>query len=388
MAASVTVPFLDLKPQIEKLQGELESMFRRVIMSARFAEGPEATAFEQEFASTLTVEHVVGCSSGTAALRLALEALGLKRGDEVITVPNTFIATTEAISQAGGTVVFCDVDPRRGTMDPEQLRNTITPRTFAIVPVHLYGRPADMDPILQIAHQHNLRVVEDACQAHGARYKGRPAGSMGHAGCFSFYPGKNIGAFGEAGCVATNDGAVARAVRLLKDHGQPQKYHHVVEGDNARLDAIQAGVLRIKLRYLEQWNERRREIAALYRELLGSIDGIEVPGHDPALLESYHLYVIHTPHRDRLRAELEQAGIQTALHYPIPLHLQPAYARLGYRKGSFPVAERLAAQLLSLPVYPELDDASVAAVCREITRIMEEIRQEKAPDRHAAVTAG
>ena len=333
--------------------------------------------FERDFAAFCDAEHCVGVGNGTDALRFALIAAGIKPGDIVVTVPNTFIATTEAISQAGARPDFVDIDERTYNMDPEKLREYLEVQCYfdgredsknrktglpvtAIVPVHLYGQTADMDPILELAERYNLIVIEDACQAHGAEYfskkdnRWKKAGSMGLAAAFSFYPGKNLGACGEAGAVTTNDAELARKIRMLRDHGQSQKYYHDMEGYNGRLDAIQAGFLRVKLRHLAAWNEQRRECAARYRELLGSSEGIMLPVEPAWTKAVYHLYVVRVADRAQLQKHLAAAHIGTAIHYPIPLHLQPAYESFGYQAGDFPVAERCAAEIVSLPMFPGL----------------------------------
>ena len=294
MSRQETIPFLDLKQPSRALAEEFQQVFAKAVQNGQFIGGPEVNAFEQEFAAFCRTEHAVGVGSGTEALRLALMAMGIGPGDEVITVPNTFIATTEAISHVGAKFVFVDVDPRTQNMDPNKLEEAITERTRCLIPVHLYGRPAEMDEILAIAQKHGIRVLEDAAQAQGSHYKGRPSGSMGDAGAFSFYPGKNLGALGEAGAVVTQDAELADRMRMLRDHGQKEKYRHVIEGTNGRLDAIQAGALRIKLRRLNDWNEKRRTIASWYSEALAGIEGIRLPTRDPKLIENYHLYVIHT----------------------------------------------------------------------------------------------
>jgi len=363
------IPFVDLKAQHMELEEELLEVFREALKNAAFIGGPQVGAFEEEFAQFCETRHCVGVNSGTDALRFALIAAGIGLGDEVITVPNTFIATTEAISQVGGKPVFVDVDDRTYNIDPQKLydylkiRNSkshIRNRPKAVIPVHLYGQPADMDSILEIARQYDLIVIEDACQAHGAEFfsenehRWKRAGSMGLAAAFSFYPGKNLGACGEAGAVTTNNGQIAQKIRMLRDHGQAKKYYHEIEGYNGRLDAIQAGILRIKLRYLSEWNEKRRENARVYNELLSSLDGITFP-HEPSWARAvYHLYVIRAERRDELRGYLSKNDIATGLHYPIPLHLQAAYANLDYRRGDFPISEKIALQIISLPIYPEL----------------------------------
>lgn len=361
---SPVVPFLDLPAQNAPLMPELEAAIRGVISSAAFAGGPYVAGFEEDFAAFCECEHAVGVGSGTEALWLALLAAGVGPGDEVITVPTTFLATAEAITWCGATPVFVDIEETTCTMDPAGLEAVITPRTKAIIPVHLFGQTANMDPILRIAQQHGLLVIEDACQAHGAAYKGRPAGSLGDAGCFSFYPGKNLGAFGEAGAVVTNNSEMADRIRMLRDHGQTRKYHHAVVGWNGRMDGIQGAVLRIKLRHLEKGNSARRFHAATYRELLSGVEGIVLPSEAPWARHVYHVFAIRTRDRDQLIGALNAARIGYGIHYPIPVHLQEAYLGLGHRRGAFPVAERAAAEFVSLPMYPELTTAQIGAVAR------------------------
>jgi len=371
------IPFLDLVTVHRELEGELISVFKTALDTAGFIGGPMVQEFELDFAEFCESRFCVGMASGTDALRLALIAAGVRPGDTVVTVPLTFIATTEAISQAGARPDFVDIDERTYTMDPEKLRSYLksecvrSPQTdrvvskrtggpvTAVIPVHLYGQMADMDPILDLATQYNLIVVEDACQAHGAEYlsrrKGRwcKAGSMGRAAAFSFYPGKNLGACGEAGAVTTDDEPLARRCQMLRDHGQSRKYVHDIEGYNGRLDAIQAGVLRVKLRHLAKWNDQRQERARCYDELLAGTEKTVVPPHVPSWSRPvYHLYVVRVGDREGFQEDLAAAGIGTGIHYPIPLHLAKAYEGLGFRRGDFPVAEQAASQVLSLPMFP------------------------------------
>ncbi len=373
------IPFLDLVAPHLELEEELVSVFRSVLKTAGFVGGPMLEEFEREFAHFCGVQYCVGVGSGTDALRFALMAAGVKPGDTVVTVPNTFIATAEAISQAGARPDFVDVQERTFNMDPRKLREyletscRLNPATgkllsrkmprpvTAIVPVHLYGQTADMDPILELAELYSLIVVEDACQAHGAEYfskkqsRWKRAGSMGHAAAFSFYPGKNLGACGEAGAVTTNDGALAQTVRMLRDHGQAKKYFHDLEGYNGRLDSLQAGILSVKLRHLAEWNHRRRERAGYYHQVFTPLGGSVTIPHEPQWSKSaYHHYVIRTEHRDQLKAYLDEAGIGTGIHYPVAIHLQKAYRSLGCQEGDFPVAEKAARAILSLPIYPQL----------------------------------
>jgi dTDP-4-amino-4,6-dideoxygalactose transaminase len=356
------VPFLDLKVQYRQIEAELRPVLEDIMASGAFIGGPQVADFENEFAAFCGTRHCVGLSSGTDALRFALMAAGVGPGDEVITVPNTFIATTEAISQAGATPLFVDIDPDTCCVDVKQIQHRITSKTRAVVPVHLYGQAADMDPILEIARKHRLAVIEDACQAHGALYKGRLAGSMGLAGCFSFYPGKNLGAFGDAGAVVTDDETLAQTIRMLREHGQSRKYYHDMEGFTGRLDAIQAAVLRLKLKRLAGWNDARRANAAFYAKLLKDVPGV-TPIQEADFAQSvYHLYVIQVDDRDGLQAFLAEKGVGTGLHYPLPLHLQKAYSPMGFKKGDFPVSERTAERLLSLPMYAELTQEQIVHV--------------------------
>ena len=364
------IPFLDLKTQYQQIKDDVLPMVEEAMANGMFIGGPQLEAFEQEFADFCNTQYCVGLNSGTDALRFALMAAGVGPGGSVITVPNTFIATTEAISQTGAQPVFVDVLPDTCNMDPAKLEafldnphvpNTVdpAPRPKAIIPVHLYGQPADMDSILDLAKKHGLQVIEDACQAHGAVYKGNTAGSMGLAGCFSFYPGKNLGAFGEGGAMATNDKKLADQVKMIRDHGQSKKYFHDMEGYNGRLDAIQAGVLRIKLRKLAAWNKARQDNAKYYDSLLADIPEVEITPEAEFATSVYHLYVIKVENRDGLQAYLGDKGVATGLHYPMPLHLQKAYAHIGYQKGDFPVTENVAERLLSLPMFPELTRAQM-----------------------------
>ncbi len=379
MTQNAKIPFVDLATLHRELEPELTAVFKRVIESAGFIGGPEVEGFEREFAAFCNTQHSVGVSSGTDALRFALTAAGVEPGDIVLTVPHTFIATTEAISQAGAQPDFVDIDRRTYNMDPEKVRHYLQTECIfdkglgrsihkksgkpvtAIVPVHLYGQVADMDPILELAEQYNLIVVEDACQAHGAEYFSRKrngwlkAGSIGRAAAFSFYPGKNLGACGEGGAVTTDDKEIARKVAMLRDHGQSKKYYHDVEGYNGRLDSLQAGLLRVKLRHLARWNEQRVECAERYNDLLASMSGYLILPYQPAWSKAvYHLYVVRTQNRDELQKHLTDAGIGTGIHYPIPVHLQTAYSSFGWKKGDFPVTEEAAESILSLPMYAGL----------------------------------
>ncbi|MCX7625158.1 MAG: DegT/DnrJ/EryC1/StrS family aminotransferase [Candidatus Sumerlaeaceae bacterium] len=365
------VPFLDLQTPHRELWPEIRDEFEKAFYSAAFVGGPQVSAFEDEFAAFCKVAGCASVNSGTDAIRLALMAMGIGAGDEVICPAHTFIATSEAISQTGAKPVFVDIDPVTYTVDPACVAKAINSRTRAVIPVHLYGQCADMDVLLEIANKHNLLVLEDACQAHGASYKGRLAGSMGHAAAFSFYPGKNLGACGEAGAVTSNDPQIIRKVKMLRDHGQSQKYYHDTEGYNARMDALQAIVLRAKLKHLAAWNEGRRRCAQLYDQRLGTSPRITIPRVAPGNVHVYHLYVILVENRDALQHELARHGIGTGLHYPLPLHLQKAYNHLGYKEGDLPVTERVARSLLSLPMFPHLTEDQIAYVCDKILSAVE-----------------
>jgi dTDP-4-amino-4,6-dideoxygalactose transaminase len=355
------IPFLDLKAQYQSIKPEIEAAVASVLDSGQFVLGPEVAAFEREFAQYSGAAHGIAVNTGTSALHLALLAAGVGPGDEVITVPFTFVATVSAIGYTGAKAVFVDIDPATFTMDPAQLEAAITPRTKAIVPVHLYGQMADMDPIVAIAKRHGLVVIEDACQAHGAFYKGRRAGSIGDMACFSFYPGKNLGACGEGGIVLTSNPAYDRTVRLLRDWGAERKYHHVLKGFNYRMEGMQGAILRVKLRHLDAWTEGRRACAAQYDALLAG-GPVQAPREAAYGRHVYHVYAVRTSDRSELQAALDAAKIQWNLHYPIPVHLQPAHADLGYREGDFPHSEAAANEVLSLPMYPELGRDAIARV--------------------------
>lgn len=385
------IPFLDLVSPHMELEDELVDVFREALRAGRFIGGPMVEEFEKDFAAFCDSKHCIGVNSGTDALRFALIAAGVKKGDTVITVPNTFIATTEAISQAGAFVDFVDIDVRTYNMDPEKLREYLevcceidakTGRPInrktgsplaAIIPVHLYGQVADMDPILGLAERYQLVIIEDACQAHGAEYfsqrenRWRKAGSIGLAAGFSFYPGKNLGACGEGGAVITDDEEITRKVRMLRDHGQAQKYFHDIEGYNGRLDAIQAGILRIKLGHLTEWNENRRQCAYRYNELLERLDNVIIP-YEPSWSRAvYHLYIIRSQMRDNLQKYLSENNISTGLHYPLPLHLQKAYQGMAYKEGAFPVSEKAASEILSLPMFPGLREGQQEHVVKKMS---------------------
>jgi dTDP-4-amino-4,6-dideoxygalactose transaminase len=361
-----TVPFLDLKAQYAAIRHEIRLSMDEVFNSASFVGGPIVENFEKEFADFCGCGYAASTSNGTSALWMTLLSLGIGQGDEVITVPNTFIATAEAITFSGARPVFVDVEEQSYTMNPTLLEKAITPKTKAVIPVHLFGQPADMDPILEIAKRRGLFVVEDACQAHGALYKGKEVGTIGDAGCFSFYPGKNLGAYGEAGAVVTNDPELAEKIKILRDHGQSRKYYHKVIGWNGRMDGLQGAVLRVKLKYLPAWNEARRKKAGLYNSLLTDMDEITLPSEMDYARHVYHLYVIRTRRRDDLKSYLAERGIECGIHYPVPIHLQEAYRHFGIRHGAFPVAEKCAEELLSLPMYPELTEEQIGYVAAEL----------------------
>ncbi len=362
----MNIPFLDLKTQYNALKFEIHAAINEVLQNTAFSGGPFIARFEQEFAKFCGSKHAIGVGSGTDALWLSLLALGIGPGDEVITVPNTFIATAEAITYCGATPVFVDIDEKTYNMNPALLEAAITTKTKALIPVHLFGQSADMDQIMAIAKAHGLYVVEDACQAHGAEYKGRKAGSIGDIGCFSFYPGKNLGAYGEAGAVVTNDDSLAEKISMYRDHGQAKKYYHGMIGWNARMDGIQGAILSVKLKHLPVWNGSRRKHAGAYKKLLAPSQTIIKPDETADTTHVYHIYAVRIKQRDRLMAFLAERGIVCGIHYPVPIHLQDAYRCLGLKKGDFPVAEKCAAELLSLPMYPELSSEQINYVAQEI----------------------
>jgi dTDP-4-amino-4,6-dideoxygalactose transaminase len=405
MSLSHNIPFLDLVTPHENLREELCDVFKGALASAGFIGGPVVEEFEKEFAEFCDARFCIGVGSGTDALRFALIAAGVRNGDLVITVPNTFIATTEAISQAGAQPAFVDIDESTYNIDPEKVRqylevechldsstgraiDRITGRPVtAIIPVHLYGQPADMDAIADIAERYKIAVIEDASQAHGAEYystkeaRWKKAGSIGMAAAFSFYPGKNLGACGEAGAVTTNDAELARKIRMLRDHGQSQKYHHELEGYNGRLDAIQAGILRVKLKHLPEWTEKRCAAAARYQDLLAVVGDQVTPPYEPSwAIAVYHIFVVRVQNRGELMKHLASANIGTGIHYPIPLHLQRAYGHLGYKNGDFPVAEKAALELLSLPMFPGI-------TVEQQTKVVDEILSFVAPGVQALAVA-
>ena len=362
------IPFLDLKAQYRTIKSDIDAAVHKILDSGQYVLGEEVELFEREFAAFHAADHGVAVNTGTSALHLALLAAGVGDGDEVITVPFTFVATVAAIRYTGARPVFVDVDPVSFTMDVTQIESKITPRTKAIVPVHLYGHPADMDPILEIAARHGLTVIEDACQAHGAIYKNRPVGALGHAGCFSFYPGKNLGAYGEGGMVTTNDAGMQKTMRMLRDWGQEKKYYHVLKGFNYRMEGFQGAILRVKLRHLAAWSEARRERATAYDRLLAGNELVQAPAAPADGKHVYHIYAVRTNDRAGLMRTLQANGIGTGIHYPIPVHLQEAHADLGCKKGDFPESERAADQVLSLPMFPELAITDVEVVAAAITQ--------------------
>jgi dTDP-4-amino-4,6-dideoxygalactose transaminase len=362
------ISFMDLKAQHKPLEQELIEAVTKVIQSCGFVLGPEVAAFESEFAAFSKAAHCVALNTGTSALHLALLAAGIGPGDEVITVPHTFVATVSAIRYAGAKPVLVDIDPRSFTMDPELLAKAITPKTKAILPVHLYGQMADMDPIVDLAKKHNLTLIEDACQAHGAEYKGRRAGSIGDMAAFSFYPGKNLGACGEGGGATTNSEAHAKTMRMLRDWGQDRKYNHLLEGYNYRMDGIQGACLRVKLRHLEEWTEGRRKVAARYLAALGGDRKFRLPEELSDRRHVWHIYALRVADRDTFMKWMGERGIQTGIHYPTPVHMQPAFKVLGYEQGAFPHSEKAAAEVVSLPMFPELtedDQNKVIAALKE-----------------------
>ena len=366
----MTIPLVDLKAQYQAIKPEIDAAMQRVVSNTSFILGKEVAEFEKNFAAFTHTQYCVGMDSGTAALHLALIICGVQPDDEVITTTHTFVATAEVISVIGAKPVFVDIDPRTYNLDPQKIEAAVTPRTRAIIPVHLYGQPAEMDPILDIARRHNLRVIEDAAQAHGAEYHGKPAGTMGDVACFSFFPSKNLGAYGDAGALVTNDAALADHARMLRDHGRTEKYAHKLVGYGYRLDALQAAILGAKLTHLEAWNARRREIADYYTELLTNTD--LVPPYVPhGIKPVYHIYCIRAKNRDGLKKHLKERGIETGIHYPIPLHLQPVYQNLGYKAGDFPETEKAASEVLSLPMYPELTELQVQQIVEAVKEFKE-----------------
>jgi dTDP-4-amino-4,6-dideoxygalactose transaminase len=359
------IPYVDLKAQYHSIKPEIDQAVLGVLESSQFILGKEVALFEEEFARYCQAQYGIGANSGTSALHLALLAAGIGAGDEVITIPFTFVATVAAIRYTGATPVFVDIAPSSFTMDPDQIERAITPRTKAIMPVHLYGQMADMDPIMEIARQYNLTVIEDAAQAHGAEYKGRRAGSIGDLGCFSFYPGKNLGAYGEGGMVVTNNPEYTRTMRMLRDWGAEKKYEHVLKGFNYRLEGMQGAILHVKLRYLESWTEARREHAQRYQQMLAG-SNVESPTEMSYARHVYHVYAIRTGSREKLTRAFQEKGIQFGIHYPIAIHQLPAHADLGYKAGDFRHSEKAADEVLSLPMFAELTNEQIDFVCTAI----------------------
>lgn len=366
-SALVKVPYLDLKAQYRSIKPEIDTAILGVLESSEFVLGSEVAGFEREFAAYCSASECIALNSGTSALHLALLAAGVGPGDEVITVPFTFVASVASVLYSGARPVLVDIDPRSFTLDPAAIEAAITPRTKAILPVHLYGQPADMDPIMEVARRHGLVVIEDAAQAHGAKYRGRQVGSIGDIACFSFYPTKNLGTYGEGGAITTNNTEYTKTIRMLRDWGQDRKYHHLLRGYNYRMEGLQGAILRVKLRYLEQWTEARRAIANKYNHLLADC-GAVLPAEMTWARHVYHVYTLRTHERDNLQRALAAEGVQTAIHYAEPAHLQPAYADLGYERGAFPHAELAAKQVLSLPIYPELTEQAITEVARAVQK--------------------
>ena len=359
------IPYNDLKAQYHSIKNEIDTAVLRVLDSTQYILGEEVAAFEREFAGYCRASQAIGVNSGTSALHLALLAAGIGPGDEVITVPFTFVATVSAICYTGATPVLVDIEPDYFTMDPSKIEAAVTPKTKAIMPVHLYGQPADMDPIMDIARRRSLTVIEDAAQAHGSDYHGRRCGSIAEIAGFSFYPGKNLGAYGEGGAITTTRADVAATCRTLRDWGRGQRYEHRVKAFNYRMDGIQGAILRVKLRHLEAWTERRRQVAEWYATALDP-DTVRLPQARPGCRHVYHVYAVRTDDREKLREALDNQGIQTGVHYPIPVHLQPAHADLGYHAGDFPVAEQVAREVLSLPIFPEMTREQVQTVAEAV----------------------
>ena len=365
---NTTVPYLDLKTQYQSIRPEIDEAIARILHNCQFVLGSEVAAFEKEFATYCGASECIALNSGTSALHLALLAAGVGPGDEVITVPFTFVASVAAVVYAGARPVLVDIDPRSFTIDPAAIEAVITSRTKAILPVHLYGQPADIDPIMEIARRYKLVVIEDAAQAHGAKYKGRPVGSIGDITCFSFYPTKNLGAYGEGGAATTNSAEYARTIRMLRDWGQDHKYHHVLRGYNYRMEGLQGAILRVKLRHLERWTEARRALAAKYDQFLVDSE-VERPSEMPWARHVYHAYTLRTADRDALQAALQEKGIQTAIHYPVPVHLQPAYADLVHAPLALSQSEKAAVEVLSLPLYPDMTDDQIQRVTQALSSL-------------------
>ena len=360
-----SVPYLDLPAQISGIRSEVDAAIKNVIDKCAFCLGPEVTAFEKEFAAWCGMKHAVAVNSGTSALHLAMKVLGVKAGDEVITTPFTFVATSWAISYVGARPVYVDIDDATFNIDPRLVAKAVTSRTKAMIPVHLYGQPCDIDALMDIAKKNDFPVVEDCAQSHGAEYKGKKAGSFGAVSCYSFYPGKNLGAFGEGGMFVTNDESLAEHARVLRDHGSRVRYFHDEVGFNYRMEGMQAAVLRVKLRHIDDWTDKRRKVAAKYHQMLAGLP-LKLPKEAPYAKSVYHLYVIRSDRRDALKKHLDQKGVGNGLHYPVPLHMQKCYANLGYKEGDFPVAERAGRECISLPVFPEMTDEQIEYVAGNV----------------------
>jgi dTDP-4-amino-4,6-dideoxygalactose transaminase len=360
-----SVPYLDLAAQMRPLRKEIDAAIARTLDQCSFCLGPDVAQFEKDFARFCGAAHCVGFNSGTSALHVAMLLLNVGRDDEVITTPMTFVATSWAISYVGAKPVYVDIEDATFNLNPKLVERAITPRTKAVVPVHLYGHPVDLDPLLKVCRQHNLPLVEDACQAHGAKYRGKPVGTFGAISCYSFYPGKNLGAYGEGGALVTNDAAFAARARSLREHGSTQRYYHDEVGFNYRMEGIQGAVLGVKLKHLETWTQERQRVAHRYHELLASTP-LQLPIQAEYAQSAYHLYVVRHPRRDALKKHLEASHVGCALHYPLPLHLQKCYACLGHQEGDFPVTEKAARECLSLPIYPEMTDAQIQRVASVI----------------------
>jgi len=367
----MNVPLVDLKAQYAAIKTEVDEAIKNIIDNTAFVGSPKIKEFEDNFAKFNETKQAIGVNTGTDALFFALKVMGIKKGDEIITVPYTFIATTEAITQNNAKIKFVDIDKDTYNIDINLIEGAITPRTKAILPVHLYGQMAEMDVIRDIADKHNLVVIEDACQAHNATFNNKKPGYYGDIAVFSFYPGKNLGAYGDAGAIITNDEERAEKISMLRDHGRVSKYEHLMEGFNSRMDGIQAAVLDVKLKHLEQWTEMRRKNAKLYNDLLQDVDGITMPIEHEKAKHVYHLYVIRAKERDKLLEYLKSKGISPGVHYPIPLHLQPAYKYLNHKEGNFPVAEKCSREILSLPMFPELTEEQISYVCEKIKEFMQ-----------------
>jgi dTDP-4-amino-4,6-dideoxygalactose transaminase len=366
----MTIPFVDLKTQYRILKPEIDAAVLSVMERGAFIMGQEHNEFEKAFATYIGAKHCLGVATGTDALEVAMRACGLGPGDEVITAPNTFIATTEAITHAGARLRWVEVDPRTYNIDPNRIEAAITPRTKALLPVHLYGQSADMDPIMAIARRHGLKVIEDCAQAHGAKYHGQNVGTFGDVACFSFYPGKNLGAYGDGGAIITSNDEIAERVKLLRNHGQREKYVHALEGYCHRLDNLQAAVLLVKLPHLDEWNKCRRQAATTYNRLLRDVPGVVTPYVLPDVEAVYHLYVVQIPDRERVQSALKTEGIETGIHYPIPLHQQPAYAHLGHAPEDFPISSTLGPKILSLPMFPEITETQIQTVVNALQRAL------------------